>query len=154
MDKLDKTDMNILNKLQKNARITHKDLAKEMGLSTTPVFERVKKLERKGIIKNYVALVDPEKIQKNLIAFVMIKLNRHSKGELINFENSIKRIADVMECYHMAGSTDYMMKVAVNDMRDYQKFMTEKFSAVENISQIDTMFVMREVKYDTAFDLN
>jgi DNA-binding Lrp family transcriptional regulator len=153
-DSLDKTDKSILNKLQRNARITHKDLAKEMGLSTTPVFERVKKLERKGIIRNYVALVDNRKVDKNLIAFVSIKLNRHSKGELMNFETSVKKLIDVMECYHMAGTTDYFLKVAVRDMNDFQKFILEKLSAVENIGQIDTMFVLREIKYDTAFELN
>jgi DNA-binding Lrp family transcriptional regulator len=151
---LDKIDRSILNKLQRNARITHKELAKEMGLSTTPVFERVKKLERKGVIRNYVALVDNRKIDKNLIAFVSIKLNRHSKGELMNFESSIKKLNDVMECYHMAGTTDYFMKVAVKDMYDFQKFIVEKLSAIENIGQIDTMFILREIKYETAFELN
>ncbi len=154
IDNLDKTDKSILNRLQKNARITHKDLAKEMGLSTTPVFERVKKLERKGVIRSYVALVDHKKVDKNLIAFISVKLNRYTKGELMNFENAIKKLSDVMECYHMAGSTDYFLKVAVRDMNDFQKFITERLSAVENIGSIDTMFILREVKYDTAFDLN
>lgn len=153
-DELDKIDKAILNALQQNARITHKDLAKELNMTTTPVFERVKKLEKNGFIKQVVALVDHNKVQKNLIAFVLIKLNRHSKGELMNFESSIKKLSDVMECHHMAGSTDYMLKVAVKSMHEYQKFVVEKLSAVENISQIDTMFILREVKYTTAFDIN
>jgi len=151
---MDKTDKSILNLLQKNARITHKELAHEMGLSTTPVFERVKKLEKSGIIRNYVALVDNKKVNKNLIAFISLKLDKHSKGHLINFQGSITRLNEVMECYHIAGNTDYMLKVAVADMDEYKKFMTEKISAIENISSVDSMFVMDEVKRETAYIVN
>ena len=125
-----------------------------MGLSTTPVFERVKKLEKNGIIRNYVALVDNKKVNKNLIAFISLKLDKHSKGHLINFQSSISRLNEVMECYHIAGNTDYMLKVAVADMEEYKKFMTEKISAIENISSVDSMFVMDEVKRETAYVVN
>jgi Lrp/AsnC family transcriptional regulator, leucine-responsive regulatory protein len=152
-DDLDKIDKAILNALQKNARITHKDLAKELNMTTTPVFERVKKLEKNGFIKNVVALVDPSKVKKHLAAYLSIKLTRHSKGELMNFETALKKLNDVQECYHMAGSTDYLVKVVVRDMQEFQKFIVEKLSSIENIGQIDTMFMLREIKHETGYDV-
>ena len=149
--KMDKTDKSILNLLQKNARTTNKELAQELGLSTTPIFERVKKLEKNGVIKNYVALVDNKKVDKKLIAFVSIELMRHNKGQLMNFENSISRLKEVMECFHIAGSTDYILKIAVADMEEYHKFLTDRLSAIENIASIDSSFVLTEVKRETAF---
>ena len=151
---MDTTDKNILNALQKNARITNKELAQEMGLSTTPIFERVKKLEKQGIIKNYVALVDNTKVDKSLISFISVKLEKHSKGHLMNFENAANRLPEVMECYHIAGHTDYILKVAVADMVEYKRFITDRISAIENISSIDSAFVMNEVKRETAYTVN
>ncbi len=151
---MDKTDKKILERLQANARITHKELAQEMGLSTTPVFERVKKLEKKGVIKNYVALVDNTLVDKNLIAFISVKLDKHSKGHLLNFQNSVNRLHEVMECYHIAGQTDYFLKIAVADMFEYKKFITDRLSAIENINSIDSNFVMDEVKRETAYPVN
>lgn len=150
---MDKVDKNILNLLQKNARITNKELAQEMGLSTTPVFERVKKLEKSGVIKNYVALVDNQKVNKELVAFISIKLDKHSKGNLLNFQNSINRLPEVMECFHIAGNVDYILKVAVANMQDYQRFMTERLSAIENINSLESSFVMEEVKRETAYSI-
>lgn len=148
---MDKTDKSILNLLQQNARITNKELATQMGLSTTPVFERVKKLEKNGIIKNYVALVDHKKVDRNLVSFVSVRLEKHSKGQMVSFQSAITRLPEVMECYHMAGSTDYLLKIAVSNMDDYKKFMTEKLSAIENVSSVESSFVMSEIKYETAY---
>lgn len=153
MKAMDKVDKSILNLLQKNARITNKELAQEMGLSTTPVFERVKKLEKSGVIKNYVALVDNQKVNKELVAFISIKLDKHSKGNLLNFQNSINRLPEVMECFHIAGNVDYILKVAVANMQDYQRFMTERLSAIENINSLESSFVMEEVKRETAYSI-
>lgn len=151
---MDKTDKSILKLLQQNARISNKELAKETGLSTTPVFERVKKLEKNGIIKNYVAIVDQAKLNKNLTSFVSVKLEKHSKGHLMQFQNSIYRLPEVMECYHVAGNTDYVLKVLIEDIQAYKKFVTEKMSAIENIASIETLFVMDEVKKETAIPFN
>jgi len=153
MKAMDKVDKSILNRLQKNARITHKELAQEMGLSTTPVFERVKKLEKRGIIKNYVALVDNTKVEKDLLVFIAVKLDKHSKGHLLNFQNSINRLQEVMECFHIAGNVDYMLKVAVSNMSEYKRFMTDRLSAIENITSLDSSFIMEEVKRETAYAL-
>lgn len=151
---MDNTDKNILKLLQLNARISNKDLAKETGLSTTPVFERVKKLEKNGVIKNYVAIVDQSKLNMNLTSFVSVKLEKHSKGHLMQFQGSINRLGEVMECYHVAGNTDYVLKVLIEDIQAYKKFITEKMSAIENIASLETLFVMDEIKKETAVPLN
>ncbi len=151
---MDNTDKNILKLLQNNARISNKELAKETGLSTTPVFERVKKLEKNGVIKNYVAILDQSKLNKNLTSFVSVKLEKHSKGHLMQFQTSINRLAEVMECYHVAGNTDYVLKVLIEDIQEYKKFITEKMSAIENIASLETLFVMDEIKKETAVPLN
>ncbi len=151
---MDRTDKKILNILQQNARVTNKELAKEMGLSTTPVFERVKKLEKQGYIQNYVALVDNKKVDRNLIAYLSVKLDKHSKGHLLNFKNSVSRLNEVMECYQIAGNADYVIKIALRDMDEYARFITEKISAIENINSIDVSFVLDEVKRQTAYVIN
>lgn len=151
---MDRTDKKILNILQMNARVTNKELAKEMGLSTTPVFERVKKLEKQGYIQNYVAIVDNKKVDRNLIAYLSVKLDKHSKGHLLNFKNSITRLNEVMECYQIAGNADYVVKIALKDMEEYARFITEKISAIENINSIDVSFVLDEVKRQTAYLIN
>lgn len=151
---MDRTDKKILNILQMNARVTNKELAKEMGLSTTPVFERVKKLEKQGYIQNYVALVDNKKVDRNLIAYLSVKLDKHSKGHLLNFKNSVSRLNEVMECYQIAGNADYVIKIALRDMDEYARFITEKISAIENINSIDVSFVLDEVKRQTAYVIN
>lgn len=151
---MDRTDKKILNILQQNARVTNKELAKEMGLSTTPVFERVKKLEKQGYIQNYVALVDNKKVDRNLIAYLSVKLDKHSKGHLLNFKNSVSSLNEVMECYQIAGNADYVIKIALKDMDEYARFITEKISAIENINSIDVSFVLDEVKRQTAYVIN
>ncbi|NML39215.1 Lrp/AsnC family transcriptional regulator [Chitinophaga sp. G-6-1-13] len=153
MDVLDKTDRRILEVLQENARLNTKEIAHRIGLSVTPTYERLKKIEKMGVIRNYVTLLHPEKIGKTLVAFCNVSLQLHSQPLLKKFELAISQMEEVMECYHVAGTFDYLLKVVVDDMRRYQHFLTNKLAAIENIAQVHSSFVMTEIKHTTAFGL-
>ncbi|HET7818123.1 MAG TPA: Lrp/AsnC family transcriptional regulator [Bacteroidia bacterium] len=153
MESMDKIDEGILALLQKNAHLTSKEIADRLHLSVTPIYERIKKLEQKGIIRNYVALLDKEKINRSMIAFCAVSLKVHSKLLLVNFEKAVNKLDEVMECYHIAGTYDYLMKVVVKDMNSYQQFIVNKLAVMENIGNVQSSFVMTEIKYETAFNL-
>ncbi|HVI43458.1 MAG TPA: Lrp/AsnC family transcriptional regulator [Chitinophaga sp.] len=153
MDTLDKTDRRILEVLQRNARLNTKEIAHRIGLSVTPTYERLKKIEKLGVIKHYVTILDGEKLGKTTTAYCNVSLQLHSKPLLKKFEAAIAGMEEVMECYHVAGTYDYLLKVVVNDMRNYQHFLTNKLAAIENIAQVHSSFVMTEIKHTTAFGL-
>ncbi|RBL90822.1 Lrp/AsnC family transcriptional regulator [Chitinophaga flava] len=153
METLDKTDRRILEVLQQNARLNTKEIAHRIGLSVTPTYERLKKIEKMGVIKDYVTLLHADKIGKTLVAFCNVSLQLHSQLLLKKFEAAISQMEEVMECYHVAGTFDYLLKVVVDDMRSYQHFLTNKLAAIENIAQVHSSFVMTEIKHGTAFKL-
>jgi DNA-binding Lrp family transcriptional regulator len=147
---LDLTDVKILNILQREGRITTKALAEQLNLTTTPVFERVKKLEREGIIDKYVALLNQKKIDKKLIVFVSLSLKNHTRSYLEGFVKEVGSFNEVQECYHIAGNFDYMIKVIVKDMEAYQQFLLTKISTNNNIATVQSSFVLSKEKYSTA----
>lgn len=151
MKELDHYDMQILELLQEDARITNKELSAKLGLSTTPIFERVKKLERNGYIKKYVALVDQKKLDKNLTSILSVSLSKHTNEAIQNFLKNVAKFDQVMECYHIAGQSDFVLKVIVEDMDAYQDFIVNHFSKMENLSRLQSSFVMKEMKHTTAF---
>lgn len=153
MDTLDKTDRKILELLQSDARLNTKEIAHRIGLSVTPTYERLKKIEKSGVIKSYVTLLNGEKAGKTLVAFCNVSLQLHSQPLIKKFETAMAKMEEVMECYHVAGTYDYLLKVVVNDMRNYQYFLTNKLAAIENIGQVHSSFVMTEIKHTTAFRL-
>lgn len=153
MDTLDKTDRKILEALQADARLNTKEIAHRVGLSVTPTYERLKKIEKSGVIKSYVTLLHVGKAGKTLVAFCNVSLQLHSQPLIKKFETAIAKMEEVMECYHVAGTYDYLLKVVVNDMRSYQNFLTNKLAAIENIGQVHSSFVMTEIKHTTAFRL-
>ncbi|NIG56225.1 Lrp/AsnC family transcriptional regulator [Chitinophaga sp. Cy-1792] len=153
MDILDKTDRRILQVLQEDARLNTKEIAHKIGLSVTPTYERLKKIEKLGIIKKNVALLDGEKLGKTMVAYCNVSLQLHSLPLLRKFEAAIHRHEEVMECYHVAGNYDYLLKIVVDDMKSYQQFITTKLAAIENIANVHSSFVMTEIKNSTAFSL-
>lgn len=153
MDTLDKTDRRILQVLQQDARLNTKEIAHRIGLSVTPTYERLKKIEKSGVIKSYVTLLEGDKVGKTLMAFCNVSLQLHSQPLIKKFEAAIADMTEVMECYHVAGTYDYLLKVVVDDMRRYQHFLTNKLAAIENIGQVHSSFVMTEIKHTTAFEL-
>jgi len=149
----DKIDAEILNELQNNARLTNRELSEKLNLSTTPIFERIKKLEKKGIIRSYVALIDAGKVNKNLTAITKVKLDIHSKELIEAFTKKIKTFEEVMECYHTTGDADFILKIVVSDMDDYYRFIMEKLTQTTDVAHIDTSFVLNEIKHTTAIQL-
>lgn len=150
---LDRMDLQILRLLQEDATLTHKELAAKLGLTITPVYERVRRLEREGFLRKYVALVPPEKLGFGLVAFCNVSLVQHSTPLLKLFEEKVRALHEVVTCYHIAGQFDYLLKIMVPDMEAYQRFIVEKLAALDNIRQVQSSFVMTEVKYSTALPL-
>lgn len=153
MKALDEIDKKLLNILQTNSRITIRELSEKLHLSTTPIHERIKKLEKNGYIKQYITLVDPKKIGKKLIAFISVSLNKHTKEAIEEFERQMESMDEVMESYYISGSSDFLLKVFCNDMDDFHHFITNKFSVIGNITQFYSSFVMSENKVKRSFKL-
>lgn len=147
---LDKVDREILKQLQKDSSITIKELSKILNLTTTPVHERIKRLEKDRVIKSYVALVDARKIDKKLIVFISISLKNHSRSYLEKFVSEVGNFPEVTECYHIAGNFDYLLKVQLKDMEAYQQFILSKLSVNNNIDQVQSSFVLSRDKFSTA----
>ncbi|GET46872.1 Lrp/AsnC family transcriptional regulator [Capnocytophaga felis] len=146
MQMLDHIDFMLLDELQKDGKQSIKKLAEKVGLSITPVHERIKKLETSGIIENYVAVVNPKQLGKKLVAYCQVKLLRH-QGELFEeFENYISTLDEVLEASYMAGGYDFLLKLVLNDMEEYQRFVVHKISKLEIIANIQSSFVIKEIK--------
>jgi DNA-binding Lrp family transcriptional regulator len=149
--KIDSTDKEILRHLQQDALLTTKELASRLNLSPTPVYERVRRLEKDGVIKKYVALVDREKVSKDLMVFCSIRLKEHAQQAGAKFVEEIVALDEVQECYNISGDYDFMLKIVVHDMREYQAFLMNKLASLENIGSTHSIFVMSEIKHETAF---
>lgn len=151
--KLDETDLKILRLLQKDAKLTNKALSANLALSVTAVYERIKKLEKTGFIQGYVALVSKEKVYKSFVAFCHVKLVQHTQDNVKQFEREVIAIDEVLECYHLSGDYDYLLKVHVKDMESYRKFMIEKLTNLNHIGSTHSMFMINEVKHTTALNI-
>ena len=145
---LDSKDMEILRALQHNARLSNKELSSKVHLSTTPTYERVKRLEKLGFIKEYATILDEAKLNKGFAVFCSIKLRRINSEYANAFTDMIKKVPEVTECYNISGSFDYLMRVQVPDMRSYQKLLLEVVGRHENIDSMESTFVMEEIKHD------
>ena len=150
---LDKTDLQILKTLQKNAKLTTKELADAVHLTPTPVFERQKRLERQGYIRKYVAVLDPDKLNQGLLVFCKVKLKQINHEIADAFTRRIMRIPEVTECYNTSGSYDYLLKVRAQDMKQYQEFVLTKLGDIDSVGSIESTFVMSEVKQSYGINL-
>lgn len=146
----DYTDKHLLALLQEDSKRTNKEYANILGLSTTAVYERIKRLEKSGVVKRYVALLDKKKIQKAFQVLCHVKLTQHIEKNVKQFESEIVKLEEVSECYHISGEYDYILKVHVSDMEAYRDFMVTKLTAINNIGSTHSSFVISEVKYTTA----
>jgi Lrp/AsnC family leucine-responsive transcriptional regulator len=153
MEQIDETDLQILRTLQKNAKLTTKELADAVHLTPTPVFERQKRLERKGYIKKYVAVVDAEKVGLGLQVFCKVKMQQINHEIADAFARRIRRIDEVTECYNTSGAYDYLLKVRARDMKHYQEFVLNKLGEIEHVASIESTFVMSELKNDYAVNI-
>jgi len=150
---MDATDGKILMQLQRNAKQNTKEIAAKVGLSVTPTYERIRKLEQQKIIRSYVALVDRTKIGKELIAYCQVTLSKQQKKLADNFKKEIMLLPDIMECHQVSGNFDYLLKIAVNDIAGFHEFVNEKLSIIDGISTIHSSFVLDSVKDSTAFNV-
>ncbi|WP_179375980.1 Lrp/AsnC family transcriptional regulator [Winogradskyella wichelsiae] len=145
----DAIDRKLLHLLQADSKQTNKALAYQLNLSVTAVYERIRKLEKSGVIKNYVALIDKTKVQKDFVAFCHVKLVQHSQEYVVRFERDVNELDEVLECYHLSGDYDYLLKVLVKDMKAFRVFMVEKLTKINHIGSTHSMFMINEVKHTT-----
>ena len=148
METLDKTDLQILRTLQENARLTIKELAARVSLSSTPVFERLKRLEAGGYIKKYIAVLDAEKLNRGFVVFCHVKMDRLNREIAQEFSRIVRDIPEVTECYNISGSFDYLLKIHAPDMKYYQQFVLNVLGTIEHLRSLESVFVMNEVKHE------
>jgi DNA-binding Lrp family transcriptional regulator len=143
---LDETDLRILNILSTNSKLGNKEIAAQVGLTVTPTFERIKRMERHGVIKGYSVKLDKKKIGRGLLVLCQVSLKAHNSDLLIGFENEVVHLGEVTSCYHIAGNYDYLLSIEVRDMDEYQRFLKEKLAAIPNIANVQSSFVMSTLK--------
>lgn len=146
MEGLDSTDLQILRALQDNARQTIKEIGARVHLSTTPVFERLKRLEARGYIRKYTAVLDAGKLGRGLTVFCRVKLRRLNKEIAEEFTGVIKGVTEVSECYNISGGFDYLLKINAPDMRYYREFVLNVLGTIESLDSLESIFVLDEVK--------
>ena len=146
---MDQIDKSLLKLLQEDSKKPNKYYANQLGLSNTAIYERIKKLERSGIISRYAAVLDKSKVNKNFVAFCHVKLQQHSKDMVLQFEREIARLEAVVSCFHIAGKYDYLLKIHLEDMAAYRDFMVRKLTTISAIGSTQSAFVISEIK-DTA----
>ena len=150
---MDTIDKKLLQLLQHDAKKTTKELSLKLNLSVTAVYERIKKLEREGIIAKYVVLLDKEKVGKNFVVFCHLKLIQHTKEFLTKFESEVVQLKEVLECHHVSGDYDYILKIAVKNMEEYREFLVTKLTTLEHIGSTHSTFMISEVKNTTVLEL-
>lgn len=146
----DEKDKKLLLLLQNDSKKTTKELATKLNLSVTAVFERIKKFEKQNVIEKYVALVDKQKIGKNFTVLCHVKLVQHRQDFITQFEREIVQFPEVLECFHVSGDYDYILKICVRDIQDYREFMVTKLTHLQNIASTQSSFSIKEVKSTTV----
>ena len=152
MADIDQTDIAILRLLQKNAEMTNKEIAGLLHKSVATIHERIRRLKEQGYIKRVAAILDRKKINIGLVAFSQVLLNDHAARTLSNFEKEVIKFPEVMECYQMSGTFDFILRVATTDMDAYHIFY-RKLAALPNITTVQSFFVLSETKSNTAYPL-
>ncbi|MBD5191366.1 MAG: Lrp/AsnC family transcriptional regulator [Bacteroidales bacterium] len=152
-NELDKTDEAILCELQKNGRLTNKELAAAIHLSPTPTFERVKRLERDGYIRKYVAVLDADKLDCGFVAFCYLKMKQHSYENAVRIMEAVKEIPEIVECYNISGDYDFLLKIYTRNMKTYQKFLLRILGEIDCIGSLNSSFVLGEIKNDNILPL-
>jgi Lrp/AsnC family leucine-responsive transcriptional regulator len=151
--KIDQTDIKILTTLQRDGRITNSALAKQINISPPPTLERVKKLEKSGVIKKYVALLDPTTVGVGTHTFVEVRLSGHTKKNVTEFIETAQKMDEIMECHHVTGDADFLLKIAVKDIPAYENLVLHKLTTLPHVSNLKTMVVLSTFKDETAYNL-
>ncbi len=149
----DVIDRTLIMLLQEDAKLTTKQLAMRLHLSNTAVYERIKKLEKQGVISKYVAVIDKEKIERAFMVLCHIKLIQHSHEFLTQFENEVIELNEVLECYNVSGDYDYILKVVVKNMKAYRNFINNKLTRIQYIGSTHSTFIISELKNSTTLSI-
>ena len=152
--KLDRTDYRILHHIQNNARISNIELAEAVGLSPSPCLRRVRALEEAGVIKRYAGIVDAGAVGLPISIFVSVSLERQERSGLEGFEQRIRSYPEVMECYLMTGSSDYLVRIVVPDLQSYERFLADKLTRIPGVANIQSSFALKQVVYNTELPLD
>jgi Lrp/AsnC family transcriptional regulator len=153
MSKLDKFDREILRHLQRDATISMADLSQHVGLSHTPCWRRVKKLEKEGIIRKKVTLLDNKKLDLNVNVFIYVTLKKHDGNALTDFEKAVQDIREIIECHTTSGEKDYLLKVMVSSIEEYENLLKTKLTLLPHVDHFSSTFAIKEVKYTTDIPL-
>lgn len=150
---LDDIDIKILQLLQENCRLTNKEIGEKLYKTASPIYDRIKRMQQQGVIKGYMAVLDHKQIDRGVMAFTHVQLKDHSSAALVNFEEEIIRFDEVLECYHMSGHYDFILRVAVSSLDEYHLFLMKKLFATNIVGSVQSTFVMKEAKRELGFKL-
>ncbi|WP_288427564.1 Lrp/AsnC family transcriptional regulator [uncultured Spirosoma sp.] len=153
MEPLDAIDKQLLRLLQNDAKQTTKELAAHLGLTLSPVYERVRRLENLGYIKQYIAVLDKNLLGQPITTFCQVSMRYHDKAFIDKFEEEVQKLEEVQECYHMAGQVDFLLKIHVGSLNEYHDFVKYKLSQIENIGVLNSTFVLKEIKRDIGYHI-
>jgi len=148
---LDKTDIGILRLLEQDGNLSHKEIAYRLHKTVTPIHARIKRLREDGYIKRYTIIVDHKKVNRGLIAYTQVQLKQHSQESLIAFMSEVVKLTEVMECYHMTGPFDFLLRIAIKDIDEYNRVLIDKLSKLPDVGNMQSLFVMSEAKHETAY---
>lgn len=151
LEQLDETDLIILRILQKNAKKTAKEIAQNLNLTISPVYERIRRLEKQGYIKKYVAMLEKKLIDLSVTTFCQVSMRYHEETFIEKFEEQIQSLEEVQECYHMAGKVDFILKINTKSLEAYHDFVKYKLTKIENIGELNSSFVLKEIKHTSEF---
>ncbi len=151
MEQLDHTDITILRILQEDSKKTAKEIAKILNLTPSPVYERIRRLEKQGFIKKYVAILDKKLIDRSITTICQVSMRYHNEAFIEKFEKQIQNLQEVQECYHMAGQVDFILKIHTKSLEEYHDFVKTKLSKIENIGVLNSTFVLKEIKHTSEF---
>lgn len=145
---LDEIDLSILALLKSNSKLGTKEIAATVGLTNTPTYERIRRLEKRGIIKSYTAVIDKKKRGLSLTVICNVQLKSHAADYLIEFEKAIIELEEITDCYHIAGNFDYLLKIDISNMDEYAVFVKDKLAVIPHIATVQSSFVMRILKQE------
>ncbi|MFB9054790.1 Lrp/AsnC family transcriptional regulator [Formosa undariae] len=151
MEPLDEIDTTILRILQKDSKKTAKEIANKLNITASPVYERIRRLEKQGFIKKYVAILDKKLIDRSVTTICQVSMRYHNEAFIENFEEQIQNLEEVQECYHMAGEVDFILKINTKGLEDYHNFVKYKLSKIENIGVLNSTFVLKDIKQTSEF---
>jgi len=150
---MDQIDLKILELLQEDAKITAKDLSFRLSLSVTPIYERIRKLEKQGIIKRYVAILDPEMLDRGLVVFLNLTIKEHNPEARSRLLKQLTDLEEITELYHTSGTYDFVAKVRFANIKEYKEFLVNKVASIDNIADIESHIVLDEIKHSTQIHL-